>query len=170
MRFPGEKPQTVAQPRSWTDEPSRRFFSGIAVYSKDVALTSSQLKGAAIRLDFGKGTPLDSTPKVPAGMRAMMESPIREAAEVFVNGRRAGSVWHPPYELDVTSQLRAGVNKIEVKVANLSINALAGQERPDYRLLSARYGQRFVPQDTHLIVPTPSGMLGPVRLLTQPKE
>lgn len=170
VRFPGEKPQSMPQLRSWTDDPSRRFFSGIAVYSKDVELTASQLNGAAIRLDFGKGTPLDSTPKVPAGMRAMMESPIREAAEVFVNGRRAGSVWHPPYELDVTSQLRAGVNKIEVKVANLSINALAGQERPDYRLLSARYGQRFVPQDTDLIVPTPSGMLGPVRLLTQPKE
>ena len=170
VRFPGERAQSVVQPHSWTDDPSRRFFSGIAVYSKDVELTASQLKGAAIRLDFGKGTPLDSTPKVPAGMRPMMESPIREAAEVFVNGQRAGSVWHPPYELEVTSQLRVGVNKIEVKVANLSINALAGQERPDYRLLSARYGQRFVPQDTHLIVPTPSGMLGPVRLLTQPKE
>lgn len=170
VQFPGEKPQSIPQLRSWTDDPSRRFFSGIAAYSKDVELSASQLKGAAIRLDFGKGTPLDSTPKVPAGMRAMMDSPIREAAEVFVNGQRAGSVWHPPYELDVTSQLRAGVNKIEVKVANLSLNALAGQERPDYRLLSARYGQRFVPQDTHLIVPTPSGMLGPVRLLTQPKE
>jgi hypothetical protein len=170
VRFPGEQPQSMPRLRSWTDDPSRRFFSGIAVYSKDVELSDAQLSGAAIRLDFGKGTPLDTTPRVPAGMRAMMESPIREAAEVFVNGRRAGSVWHPPYELDVTSQLRAGVNKIEVKVANLSLNALAGQERPDYRLLSARFGQRFVPQDTHLIVPTPSGMLGPVRLLAQPKE
>jgi hypothetical protein len=170
LRFPGEKAQSMPQLRSWTDDPSRRFFSGIAVYSKDVELSASQLGGATIRLDFGKGTPLDATPKVPAGMRAMMDSPIREAAEVFVNGRRAGSVWHPPYELDITSQLREGVNKIEVKVANLSLNALAGQERPDYRLLSARDGQRFVPQDTHLIVPTPSGMLGPVRLLTQPKE
>jgi hypothetical protein len=94
-------------------------------------------------------------------MRAMIDSPVREAAEVFVNGKRAGAVWHPPYELDITSYLRAGANKIEVKVANLALNALAGQERPDYRLLSARYGQRFVPQDTHLIVPQPSGMLGP---------
>jgi hypothetical protein len=170
VRFPGEKPQAMAQLRSWTDDPSRRFFSGVAVYSKNVELSASQLTGASIRLDFGNGTPLETTPKVPAGMRAMMDSPIREAAEVFVNGQRAGSVWHPPYELDVSRQLRAGVNKIEVKVANLSLNALAGQERPDYRLLSARYGQRFVPQDTHLIVPTPSGMLGPVRLLAQPKQ
>ena len=168
VSFAGAQPQPMLELRSWTDEPSRRYFSGIAVYSKDVALTKAQLEGAAIRLDFGKGTPLETTPKVPAGMRAMLDSPIREAAEVFVNGQRAGAVWHPPYELDITGQLRAGVNKIEVKVANLALNALAGQERPDYRLLSARYGQRFVPQDTHLIVPTPSGMLGPVRLLTQP--
>ncbi|HEX7981956.1 MAG TPA: glycosyl hydrolase [Duganella sp.] len=170
VRFPGAQPQSMNQLRSWTDDPSRRFFSGVAVYSKDVELSASQLSGAAIRLDFGKGTPLETTPKVPAGMRAMLDSPIREAAEVYVNGQRAGSVWHPPYELDITSRLRAGVNKIEVKVANLSLNALAGQERLDYRLLSARYGQRFVPQDTHLIVPTPSGMLGPVRLLAQPEK
>jgi hypothetical protein len=100
----------------------------------------------------------------------MLESPIREAAEVYVNGQRAGAIWHPPYELDITSQLQAGANKIDIKVANLSLNALAGQERPDYRLLSARYGQRFVPQDTNLIVPQPSGILGPVRLLTQPES
>ena len=171
VRFPGAgEPQAMATLRSWTDDPAKRFFSGLVTYSKSIDLTPAQLKGAAIRLDFGTGTPLASTPKVPSGMRAMLDSPIREAAEVYVNGQRAGAVWRPPYELDITSHLRAGSNKIEIKVANLSLNALAGQERPDYRLLSARYGQRFVPQDTHLIVPQPSGMLGPVRLLTQPES
>jgi hypothetical protein len=170
LRFAGGEPQALPALRSWTDDPARRFFSGIATYSKDIDLTAGQLKGSAIRLDFGPGTPLATTPKVPSGMRAMLDSPIREAAEVYVNGQRAGSVWHPPYELDITSHLRVGANKIEVKVANLSLNAMAGQERPDYRLLSARYGQRFVPQDTHLIVPQPSGMLGPVRLLAQPES
>jgi hypothetical protein len=42
-------------------------------------------------LDFGPGTPLAATPKVPAGMRAMFDSPVREAAQVFVNGKRAGA-------------------------------------------------------------------------------
>jgi hypothetical protein len=170
LRFPGGEPQAMPALRSWTDDPATRFFSGIATYSKDIDLSAAQLTGNAIRLDFGPGMPLTSTPKVPSGMRAMLDSPIREAAEVFVNGQRAGAVWHPPYELDITSHLRVGANKIEVKVANLSLNAMAGQERPDYRLLSARYGQRFVPQDTHLIVPQPSGMLGPVRLLAQPES
>nr|WP_267878127.1 glycosyl hydrolase [Duganella aceris] len=171
VRFAGAgEAQAMPTLRSWTDDPAKRFFSGVATYSKDIALTAAQLQGQTIRLDFGPGTPLDTTPKVPSGMRAMLESPIREAAEVYVNGQRAGAIWHPPYELDITSQLQAGANKIDIKVANLSLNALAGQERPDYRLLSARYGQRFVPQDTHLIVPQPSGILGPVRLLTQPES
>jgi hypothetical protein len=67
----------------------------------------------------------------------------------------------------VTALLRPGRNRIEVQVANLALNALAGQERPDYRLLWARYGQRFVPQDTQLIAPKPSGMLGPVQLVSE---
>ena len=86
-------------------------------------------------------------------------------AQVFVNGKRAGVVWHPPYQLDVASHLRAGANTVEVRVANLAINTLAGRTLPDYRLLSARYGQRFIPQDTELIQPQASGILGPVRLM-----
>ncbi|MES2898928.1 MAG: glycosyl hydrolase [Pseudomonadota bacterium] len=171
LRFPGSD-KAVAMPllQSWTDDPARQFFSGVAVYSKEMTLSAAQLNGAALLLDFGKGTPLATTPKVPSGMRAMLDSPIREAAEVYINGQRAGAVWHPPYELDITKRLRPGVNRIEVRVANLALNALAGQERPDYRLLSARYGQRFSAQDTHLILPSPSGMLGPVRLTSQPMK
>ena len=41
---------------------------------------------------------------------ALFAPPIREAATVFVNGRRAGSVWAPPYRVDVTSLLRPGAN------------------------------------------------------------
>ncbi|OFA07358.1 hypothetical protein DUPY_12890 [Duganella phyllosphaerae] len=170
LRYPDGAAQAMPQLRSWTDDPARRYFSGIASYTRDVTLTAAQLNNAAVTLDFGQGTPLEAVPKVPAGMRAMLESPVREAAEVFVNGKRAGSVWRPPYTVDVTGALTPGVNRIEVKVANLALNALAGQERPDYRLLSGRYTQRFVPQDTQLITPQPSGMLGAVRLLTQPEK
>jgi hypothetical protein len=87
LRFAGGEPQALPALRSWTDDPARRFFSGIATYSKDIDLTAGQLKGSAIRLDFGPGTPLATTPKVPSGMRAMLDSPIREAAEVYVNGQ-----------------------------------------------------------------------------------
>lgn len=166
LAFPG-KPGLRAMPqlRSWTEEEDTRYFSGVATYGKLVELDAAQLAGRRIVLDFGPGTALASSPKLPAGMRAMFESPVREAAEVYVNGKRAGAVWHPPYRVDVTGLLTPGRNRIEVKVANLAVNALAGQALPDYRLLSARYGQRFVPQDTALIAPRPAGLLGPVRLI-----
>ncbi|MCS0630108.1 glycosyl hydrolase [Telluria mixta] len=166
LRFPGQaQAQRLAALRSWTDDEATRYFSGVATYEKDIELTAAQLQSARLVLDFGPGAPLESAPKVPAGMRAMFDSPVREAAQVYVNGRRAGAVWHPPYAVDVTGYLQPGRNRIEVRVANLALNALAGHALPDYRLLSARYGQRFVPQDTALIAPQPAGLLGPVKLL-----
>jgi hypothetical protein len=165
LSFPGAQAQPLKQLRSWTDDPATRYFSGQAVYAKDVTLDAGQLKGQRLVLDFGQGTPLASTPKVPAGMRAMLESPVREAAQVWVNGKRAGAVWRPPYTVDVTPYLAAGSNRIEVRVANLGLNVRAGQALPDYRLLNVRYGERFKPQDTDLVKPMPSGMLGPVRLM-----
>jgi hypothetical protein len=166
LRFPGlERPVRLDALRSWTDFDATRYFSGVATYEKDVELTAAQLESPRLVLDFGPGTPLETTPKVPAGMRAMFESPVREAAQVYVNGRHAGAVWHPPYAVDVTGFLQPGRNRIEVRVGNLALNALAGHALPDYRLLSARYGQRFVPQDTELIAPQSAGLLGPVKLL-----
>ncbi|BBB66917.1 hypothetical protein UNDYM_2664 [Undibacterium sp. YM2] len=162
-----EKPQAVnmSSLRSWTEDEATRYFSGIASYTKDLELSAVQLNDSKLTLDFGPGTPLEVTPKVPSGMRAMLDSPVREAAVVFVNGQRAGSVWKPPYQLDISKLLRAGNNRLEIQVANLGLNALAGHALPDYRLLSARYGQRFIPQDTHLIQAQPAGILGPVKLI-----
>lgn len=166
LRFPGQ-PQALRLDalRSWTDFDATRYFSGVATYDKDVEFTAAQLASPRLVLDFGPGRPLATTPAVPAGMRAMFDSPVREAAQVYVNGRHAGAVWHPPYAVDVTGFLQPGRNRIEVRVGNLALNALAGHALPDYRLLSARYGQRFVPQDTALIAPQPAGLLGPVKLL-----
>ena len=54
---------------------------------------------------------------------------------------------------------------LRIVVANLAINALAGQAAPDYRLLNSRYGERFVPEDMNNLEPLPAGILGPVRLV-----
>jgi hypothetical protein len=165
LSFPGAEPLPLKQLRSWTDDEATRYFSGVAVYAKELRLDAGQLQGQRLVLDFGPGTALDTTPKVPAGMRAMLDSPVREAAQVFVNGKRAGAVWRPPYTVDVTPYLAPGANRIEVRVANLALNVRAGTALPDYRLLNVRYGERFKPQDTELVKPTPAGMLGPVKLM-----
>ena len=97
-------------------------------------------------------------------LRAYLEGPVREAAEVYVNGQRAGVVWHPPYTIDVTSLLKAGTNELRIVVGNTAINSLASRALPDYRLLNDRYGERFIPQGMDNLQPLPSGLLGGLRL------
>ena len=98
-------------------------------------------------------------------MRAWLDAPVREAAIVSVNGKAAGSVWRPPYRVDLGGLLHAGENRIRIEVGNLAINALAGQSLPDYRLLHLRYGKRFEPQDMDRLQPVDAGILGPLRLV-----
>jgi hypothetical protein len=97
-------------------------------------------------------------------MQALLEAPVREAAVVYVNGTRAGSVWHPPYVLDVTGLLKSGDNVIRVDVANLALNYMAGHPLPDYTALTAKYGERFQAQDMAQVQPITSGLLGPIKL------
>jgi hypothetical protein len=164
-------PQSVAMDRlvSWTGQDAWKYFSGQATYEKTVTLDAALANsGRAIRIDFGEGTPVTAQERRSgSGMRAMLESPVREAAVVTVNGKPAGSVWRPPYEVDVTGLLRAGENNIRVVVANLAINALANQPPPDTRPLVQKYGDRFQDQDMANLQPLPSGLLGPIRLIAK---
>jgi hypothetical protein len=152
---------------SWTELPETRFYSGRAAYEKTFELESGTLRaGANFLLDFGKGTPEPlPDPPVRPNMKAYLDAPIRDAAEVFVNGQRAGVVWHPPYRVDVTKFVREGRNDLRIVVGNTAINELAGHALPDYRLLWERYGMLFEPQGMQDLAPLPSGILGPVTLI-----
>lgn len=168
VSFPALRYSTVMRSlHSWTDDQATRFFSGEAVYKKDFDLLPDYLQpGIMMYLDFGPSVAVsDAKPQID-GMRAWLESPIREAALVYVNGASAGSVWHPPYQLDITKFLKPGRNHLEVKVANLAINSMAGRSAPDYRLLNDRYGERFTPPPgLQNLQPLPAGVLGDVQLL-----
>ena len=50
-------------------------------------------------------------------------------ARVYVNGVDCGFVWTPPFRADITSALRRGKNKVEIKVANRWKNRMIGDER-----------------------------------------
>ena len=65
--------------------------------------------GQRVFLNFGEGTVVDPAAerRAPSGMRAWLESPVREAAQVFVNGKAAGAVWKAPFEVEVTGLLQA---------------------------------------------------------------
>lgn len=150
---------------SWTDDAKTRYYSGVASYKRTFEIKKVD---ARYILSFGAGTPVPFDEKQ-RGSRAWLESPVREAAEVFVNGQRAGSIWAPPYEIDITRYAKAGHNDLELRVGNLAINTLAGRAAPDYRLLNLRFGERFQPQDMENLQPLPAGLIGtnPITVLAE---
>lgn len=155
--------------RSWADDEATRHFSGTATYEKNVNLTANSLpKTGSIKLDFGEATALPVEPQK-NGMRTFLDAPVKEAAIVYVNDQRAGSVWTPPYSLDVTRFLQPGENKIRVVVGNTALNYMAGRRLPDYKLLNLRYGERFQPQEMEKIQVLPSGLTGRIQLITTTK-
>ncbi len=99
---------------NWTDW-GMASFSGRLNYRKQITVTDVPAKCV---LDLGT---------------------VYYAAEVTVNGKKAGMRLWAPYRFDVSGLLQPGVNTIEVRVANLINNS---------------YG-------TH----KPGGLMGPVRLL-----
>jgi hypothetical protein len=158
----------MAHLHSWTANEETLFYSGHAIYEKTVNVPASFFasKGKIV-LDFGPGTPVEPGLNETTGMRALLESPVHESAVVFVNGKRAGTIWRPPYELDVTSYLREGANLFRFIVGNLAINEMAGRALPDYHLLNMRYGDRFVPQGMQDVKPLPSGIVGSIHLVSR---
>lgn len=159
----GRAERPIGEFASWAADPAQRHFSGTAVYRRTVRF-DAPLAGRCAALDFGAGRPVAEDGRA-ARPVAAIEAPVRDAAIVMVNGTRVGSLWAPPYRLDISRALQPGNNRIEVRVANTALNALAGRPRDDLRLLHARYGERFTPQDQGRIAPQPSGLLEPVALV-----
>ena len=161
-------------PHSWAEDPRTSHFSGTASYTRRVTLPAGfRPPGRRVYLDFGDAKAIEPEP-LPSGtlrgnsFAALVAPPIREAATVFVNGRRAGSVWAPPYRVDLTALLRDGANEIRIDVYNTAINSLAeGGHLPDTDALVERYGQRFRLQDLEGLRPLPSGILSVPRIVAE---
>jgi hypothetical protein len=168
---PTKQPASMAVLHSWSEEEPFKYYSGQVRYDKTIDLPTNVASGNNLILDFGEGTPVAKPDPLPTpNMRAYLEGPVREAAEVYINGQRAGVVWHPPYSIDLTEWLRPGKNELTIVVGNTAINSLAGQMLPDYRLLNDLYGERFVPQGMDNLQPLPSGIVGKLRLQVIPRR
>ena len=157
--------QPLPQLTSWTDLAGHEFYSGEATYTNNFTLPANP---SHTIIDFGQGTPTVDT-RLPnsSGIHALLDPPIREAAVIYVNGQRVGSLWHPPYRLDITPFAHPGDNTVEIHVTNTAINELAGQPARDYTSLNAKFGKRFDPQDMDNLKPIPSGLFGQVKILIQ---
>jgi hypothetical protein len=87
---------------------------------------------------------------------------------VHVNGQVQGTVWKPPYRVDITSAARPGVNVLEVEVANTWSNRLVGDSQvpEDQRLCRTNITVSGTPARPWSRVPLrESGLLGPVTLV-----
>ena len=141
---------------SWTDssDPGVKYFSGTATYTKAMQAPASWFHpGQHIDLDLGK---------------------VCDIAEVLVNGVSVGTTWAPPYQVDVTSALKPGTNKLEIKVTNEWTNRQIGDRllSPDKRILAPVNGRAAQggagggafgrPQTL-----TESGLLGEVRVVAE---
>ena len=96
---------------SWSDDADDgvKYFSGTATYREAFNVTKNMFaKGNVMRLDLGD---------------------VRVIAQVKLNGKDLGTLWKPPYRVDVTGALRPGTNELEVRVTNLWINRMIGDEQ-----------------------------------------
>jgi hypothetical protein len=121
-------------------DPGIRYFSGIATYSKEVQVPVDMV-GKQLWLDLGQ---------------------VYNLAEVWVNGKLAGTTWKPPYRVDISSFVAAGTNKIEIRSVNLWVNRLIGDAQPGVENKITLTTRNFYRADSPLV---PSGLIGPVQIL-----
>ena len=165
VAFGSSTPAPLARLASWTANPATKNFSGVAIYEKTVTVPAGLLvPELPVWLDFGPAKPTGAPNRNRGRFQALLAAPIREAAVVYVDGQRAGSIWSPPYRLDLAAFLHPGENHLRIEVANLAVNEMAAHPLPDYTALNAHYGERFTPQEMNEIQAVPSGLLGPITL------
>ncbi len=135
--------KTISKLVSWTEfnEPGIKYFSGTAECSKMFVLSEADLKDKKLYLDLGN---------------------VQELAEIIINGKSLGVSWTPPFRKDITSFVHSGENKLVVRVTNLWVNRLIGDQfLPENKRYTKTNIIKFKKDDPLRI----SGLLGPVRII-----
>jgi alpha-L-rhamnosidase/F5/8 type C domain len=124
-------------------DPGVKYFSGVGTYTKTLQASPNWFaKGARVWIDLGD---------------------VKNLAEVTINGKSLGQVWHAPYRLDATSALRPGTNEITIKVVNAWVNRLIGDEQPGATKITFADVKPYKASSPLL----PSGLLGPVTVVRE---
>ena len=128
---------------SWSDNSDSgvKYFSGIGTYTKTIDATPEWFrKGAHLWIDLGD---------------------VKNLAEVSVNGKPLGIVWHTPYRVDATTALKPGKNEVSIKVTNAWVNRMIGDQLPDATTKYTFTTEHPYTENSPLL---PSGLLGPVSI------
>jgi hypothetical protein len=129
---------------SWHEnaDPGVKYFSGTGTYTKAVQAPAGWFQsGGRLWLDLGD---------------------VKNIAEIAVNGKPLGILWKPPYRVDVTSAMKPGGNVVEIKVTNLWVNRLIGDQQPGAATKYTYTAQQFYRADSPLL---PSGLIGPIEFV-----
>ena len=87
---------------------------------------------------------------------------VKNLAEVTVNGKSLGVVWHAPYRVDATAALKPGANEVVIKVINAWVNRLIGDQQPNATTKYTFADVKPYKANSPLL---PSGLLGPVVII-----
>jgi hypothetical protein len=98
---------------SQSGEDRLKYFSGTATYSQTIAFNKELVHGNRLVLSLGQ---------------------LEDIAQVRLNGQLVGTLWYPPYDVEITDFARQGDNLLEVAVTNNWANRLIGDEQfpPDF--------------------------------------
>jgi hypothetical protein len=137
-------PDTITMPAltDWSkhSDPRVKYFSGVGTYTKEITIPATALGGGkALFVNLGE---------------------VHDLAEVFVNGKSAGTAWKAPYRVDISGVAKPGKNMLEIRVANLWVNRLIGDAQPGAKPVTFTTLKTYT-KDAPL---RPSGLLGPVTL------
>jgi hypothetical protein len=87
---------------------------------------------------------------------------VKNLAEVIINGKSQGIVWKKPFKVELKDALKNGENTIEIKVTNLWVNRLIGDQQPDVKTKITYTTMPFYKAESPLL---PSGLMSPVKLM-----
>jgi hypothetical protein len=92
---------------------------------------------------------------------------VRDVAQISVNGTPLGITWAAPFRVYVTSALKPGVNRVEVRVTNEWTNRLIGDRSlPAEKKVLGNSGVTVGGFGANAVqAPPESGLIGPVTLI-----
>ena len=132
----------------WTkrSEKGIKYYSGKATYHKTFDLPkTAQASKNRLYLDLKR---------------------VRNVAQVRLNGKDLGVVWTAPWRVEIAQAVKPTANKLEIDVVNLWPNRLIGDAAlPKEKRLTKTNVTKFKANSPLL----PSGLLGPVTLLSAEK-
>jgi hypothetical protein len=122
----------------WTEhtDPDIKYFSGEVLYRKEFVVSAINPNTT---LDLGA---------------------VNAIAKVNLNGQDLGTLWKPPYRVNISSALKVGKNALEITLVDTWNNRIIGDLQPGATstvFISRKLGKPTDPLQ-------PSGLLGPVTI------